>query len=210
MRIVALSDLHGHLPEIPPCDLLLIAGDICPDIIDRVPVYLEPERQARWFDKCFRPWLAAAPARYRVATWGNHDWCGEVCDFTADGPGSASLSLTRLVLLNDEKVRVQELTVWGSPWSRTFGEWAFMRSPSELEAIYARIPAGIDILMSHQPPYGYGDVPGSESGREEHAGSKELLATIERVRPKLVVCGHIHEGYGRYEHDGIPILNVSV
>jgi Icc-related predicted phosphoesterase len=41
-------------------------------------------------------------------------------------------------------------------------------------------------------------------------GSRELLATIDRVRPKIVVSGHIHEGYGQFERNSTRIYNVSV
>lgn len=103
------------------------------------------------------------------------------------------------------------VTIWATPWSNQFMNWAFMKAPRELEAVYAEIPVGIDILVSHQPPYGYGDrYFDVRSGKVDHLGSQELLATINRVKPKLVICGHVHDGYGRYEHHGIPIYNVSI
>lgn len=221
MRIVALSDQHGFLPDIPSCDLLIVAGDICPDRFRPFVAKFAPDQQARWFDLKIRPWLAASPATYKVLTWGNHDWCGQACDFSADAAGTAPT--TRLQILVDEATRIPAgaansneavatpLTIWATPWSNQFMDWAFMKRPADLARVYAAIPAGIDILVSHQPPYGYGDRSFDDpSGKVEHLGSPELLAAIERVRPKLVICGHIHEGHGRYEHDGIPIYNVSV
>lgn len=216
MRIVALSDQHGHLPEIPSCDLLIVAGDVCPDRFGPFLAMHDPDQQKSWFDRNVRPWLAKAPATYKILTWGNHDWCGQLCSFRSDSPAEASL--TQLHILLDEVTTVPsseeaggDVSVWATPWSNPFMRWAFMKPPGELEAVYAQIPEGIDILVSHQPPYGFGDRSfNMGSGRVDHLGSRELLEALHRVRPKLVICGHIHDGYGRTEYDGIQICNVSV
>jgi Calcineurin-like phosphoesterase len=213
MRIVAISDLHGHLPHIPPCDLLIIAGDVCPDRFGPFLALHDPESQKAWFDQHIRPWLATSPATHKLLTWGNHDWCGQVCNFGS--AVSAQASSTDLQILVDEGTTIPHaggaVSIWATPWSNKFMLWAFMKHPSQLAATYAAIPAGIDVLVSHQPPLYYGDrVSNGRAGRMAHVGSRELLAAIERVRPKLVICGHIHSGYGPYEHQGIPIYNVSV
>jgi hypothetical protein len=219
MRIVALSDQHGFLPDVPPCDLLIVAGDICPDRFGSFTAEVAPDLQARWFDAKVRPWIDAALATHKIATWGNHDWCGQACDFSRDAPTAAAT--TKLQILVDEATDVPvsapagavvpPISVWATPWSNQFMDWAFMKEPARLANVYDEIPVGIDILVSHQPPYGYGDQsPDHASGRMRHLGSRQLLAAIERVRPKLVICGHIHEGYGRYDHGGVRIYNVSV
>jgi hypothetical protein len=216
MRIVALSDQHGYLPEIPPCDLLIIAGDVCPDRFGPFVAKQNPDQQKSWFDRNVRPWLAKAPATHKVLTWDNHDWCGQGCSFRHDSPAEALT--TGLQILVDEGTRVPapvagdpSVYVWATPWSNQFMNWAFMKPAPDLETVYAEIPEGIDILISHQPPHGYGDrYCDVDSGKIEHLGSHELLAAIGRCRPKIVICGHIHDGYGQSEYAGIPIYNVSV
>lgn len=51
MRIVALSDQHGFLPEIPPCDLAIVAGDVCPDRFGPFMAAHDPHQQQAWFDR---------------------------------------------------------------------------------------------------------------------------------------------------------------
>lgn len=213
MRIVALSDQHGFLPDIPPCDLLIVAGDVCPDRMGRLWADRHPLAQKGWFDNIARPWLAAAPATHKLLTWGNHDWCGQACSFH-DAAADAT-SDDAFHILVDEAIEIPDgrggrVKIWCSPWSNQFGGWAFMQSPREIERIYDAIPGDIDILVSHQPPYGYGDHVERPWGGIEHAGSRELLATIRRVKPKLVICGHIHPGYGRYECESTAVHNVAV
>ncbi len=216
MRIVALSDQHGFLPDVPPCDLLIVAGDVCPDWIGKADAEREPARQKDWFDEHARRWLAAAPAAHRILTWGNHDWCGQACDFGADSPENAPSCALQIVVDCSSWVPStgdsgRSISVWATPWSRLFMNWAFMKPETGLAEVYEAIPAGIDILVTHQPPYGYGDrVTNARPGEEEHLGSHELLSAIERIKPRLVICGHIHSGHGYFEHAGIPIYNVSV
>jgi Icc-related predicted phosphoesterase len=211
MRIVALSDQHGHLPEIPQCDLLIIAGDVCPDRIGPFSAVHAPEQQKSWFDRQVRPWLAVAPATHKVLTWGNHDWCGQLCSFRGDSPTPS----TTTQILVDEGTTVSTgegaISIWATPWSNRFMHWAFMKAPEALEAVYAEIPMKVDVLVSHQPPYGFGDrAVDVYAGKARHLGSRELLAAIERARPRVVICGHIHSGHGRSEYHGVPIYNVSL
>ena len=48
------------------------------------------------------------------------------------------------------------------------------------------------MLVVHSPPLGHVDT-GSDG---EHLGSEAILEAIERKRPQLAVCGHIHDAWG--------------
>ena len=77
LKVCCVSDLHGRLPKIPECDVLVIAGDVAPDSkwFGRVPVSLYAEEQRDWFDAKFREWeTSVVKAPFILAIPGNHDW----------------------------------------------------------------------------------------------------------------------------------------
>ena len=205
MVISAVSDLHGHLPDIKRCDLLLIAGDILP-----LDVQSDAARSLAWLRGEFATWLDRIPAEHVIGIAGNHDFLMERRELIPDD--------LRWTYLQDEETTVAGLRVYGTPWTPTYGLWAFEAMPAELQSIYDRIPEGIDIVLSHGPPYGQGDrAPRLRSapdagGPWEHVGSPELLAAILRIRPRLVIYGHIHEdgGWNRRLTGQTTLMNVSI
>lgn len=69
-----------------------------------------------------------------------------------------------------------------------------------------KIPKDTQILITHTPPLGHGDLVCSGI----RAGCVELLQTVQkRVKPKYHIFGHIHEGYGVSSDGKIIFINAS-
>lgn len=72
----------------------------------------------------------------------------------------------------------------------------------------------LDILVCHQPPYGYLDETNHSSApkgwKGKHAGSKVILDYIKKYQPKYVFCGHIHEAEGKTKIEKTEVYNLGV
>jgi Icc-related predicted phosphoesterase len=68
----------------------------------------------------------------------------------------------------------------------------------------------LDILICHQPPYGFLDKVTWKDFLGKHAGSKTILNYIKKYQPKYVFCGHIHEGEGKVKIGKTEVYNLGV
>lgn len=192
MKVCCLSDLHGNLPDVPDCDILLLAGDYCHN-----------HRDLFWYNKNFRVWLSDLSERMVVfGVAGNHDFYFE------RHPDHAATFPWRY--LQDGSVEESRgLRIYGSPWQPRFHDWAFNLDEHELAKKWADIPDDTDILILHGPPHGIGDLARDERGMPVHVGSPSLAKRIEEIRTRLVVFGHIHAGYGVYKSGRTTYVNAS-
>lgn len=198
-RVYATSDLHGDLSvDIPPCDVLIVAGDVCP-VVDHALA-----RQLTWLDGPFREWLLQVPAARIIGIAGNHDfvfekWPLEV--LTLDLPWT---------YLQDTGTSFEGLRFWGTPWVPNLSRWAFHAMDHILDEKLALVPSDTDIVISHGPPHRYRDLTVPRFGGV-NAGFPGANDMLNRVKPHAFVCGHIHEAYGVAHHrNGVTdIFNVS-
>lgn len=188
ITVVCISDTHNTQPDVPDGDVLLHAGDLT-----KGGSFEELQDQLSW--------LQALPHRYKVVIAGNHDllldpgFVAKFPDRIYEEPGTSRSDLNwgDIIYLNNTSKRLdflgrRSLNIFGSPLTVQCGTWAFQYPP--IRSVWAgTVPDETDILLTHQPPKGHLDQQGK--------GCPQLLKEIWRVRPRLVVFGHIHEGHGR-------------
>lgn len=203
MRVCAISDLHcqpGDVPDpgaLPRCDLLVVAGDLT--MRGTVP---DVEAWVAWAQG------AAEQTGCRTLLWirGNHDhWIGQPAALRGLPECAWEIPEQRAIRV-EGRGRDRPLWVWGSSAScwipeplyaaperlRSWHGWAWRHERSE---IWAGIPAGLDLLITHSPPAGVLDRV--EEGHS--AGDPELSRALcaPGHPPRAHVFGHIHEAGGQ-------------
>jgi Icc-related predicted phosphoesterase len=189
MRIVLISDTHGLHRElaVPAGDLLIHAGDITTNS--------KPD----WMYRHFDIWLGELPHRHKIVIPGNND-------YLLEDPKERKV-ITNAIMLVDSGVEIEGLKIWGSPVTPLYGG-AFGKSrPEDREKLWASIPEGLDILVTHTPPFAILDHSLPSGPRE---GCPYLFAEVFRARPRLHVFGHIHAGYGTLRTDDTVFVNASL
>ena len=191
IKICATSDLHGYLPEIDKCDLVLICGDIVSLRSQRYPKSCK-----KWYTGVFQPWIDSLPCDKVLFIPGNHEVGVEGHDDEYKklfGPYKKATILIHepYEYLSDDGTFYK---IFGTPYCKVFGNWAYMRPNSDLKEKFSEIPEGLDILLTHDVAYGYADQSLQDIGygTDTHFGTVELRDAILEKKPKYHFSGHIH------------------
>ncbi len=121
---------------------------------------------------------------------------------------AASSGWAQAQVLHGSGVTVDGVEFWGLGGGvpvTPFGSWSVDFTEEQAEDLLAGCPGGA-VLVSHSPPKGAVDV----SSRGTSLGSVAVRRAIEKKRPALVVCGHIHQSAGRTATIGeVPVVNAG-
>lgn len=223
-RVVCMSDTHSltsHIKfEIPDGDIFIHAGDFT-------------KCGLRSEVRDFNRWLSTLPHKYKIVVAGNHELSfdttfthpfeknvnkaeivpclgmarSKICEAVQSSTEGVRSELTACTYLEDSTCEILGLKIYGTPWQPEFCNWAFNlpRGGPCLDK-WDGIPSDTDILITHSPPLGHGDL----TCTGVRAGCVDLLQTVQqRVHPRYHVFGHIHEGYGVSTDGKVIYVNAS-
>ena len=231
MKIVAISDIHGTLPELQPCDVVVICGDIIPLNIQK-----NYEASLAWLSGPFQSWALNLDCKKVIFIAGNHDFVfeamrnGEVhtCEqhiigisphsklyFTPERICDTLFQMDncydpKLIYLCNGSYRYQGVKFYGTPWCPSLSNWAFYGDSKQLLKEFNKIDFDTDVLITHCPPkYGLqGVVLENNWNYMSDFGCVELQQVLDELfadRDMWVLSGHIHSG----KHDVEKFNNIK-
>jgi Icc-related predicted phosphoesterase len=132
---------------------------------------------------------------------GNHDE-----NYEFDPPGGG-------ICIDDKVYKFKGLSIMGLGGCLPYKDGKYMYTEREMRSRARKlsIPAhikGVDILVTHAPAKGYGDLEDYP-----HNGYETFNRIMDKYKPQYMLHGHVHTSYGRiqreHEHpSGTKIVNV--
>jgi Icc-related predicted phosphoesterase len=176
MKLLAFSDLHRDLGQAAKLVEMSAEADVVIGAGDFASVH----------EGLGETIAALAPIETpTVLVPGNNE--------TEEALREAATEWRTATVLHGETVTIEGAEFFGlgagvpvTPW-----DWSFDLDDAAAGAMMGNCPEGA-ILVLHSPPKGHCD----SNGGGDHFGSPALLEGIEEKRPRIAVCGHIHESWG--------------
>lgn len=190
MRILAFSDLHRDLEQgaklvemSAEADIVIGAGDFASvheGLVETIAALSAIEKPT-------------------VLVPGNNE--------TADALRGAAAGWSTATVLHGEGTTIDGVEFFGlgagipvTPW-----DWSFDLDDEAATKMLTDCPEDA-VLVLHSPPKDHCD----SAGGGGNFGSPALLQAIEAKRPRLAVCGHIHESWGCESQVGpTPVRNLG-
>lgn len=190
MKLLAFSDLHRDLGQVATLVEMSADADVVIGAGDFASVHEGLEETISALAGIETP---------TVLVPGNNE--------TEEALRAASAGWIAATVLHGEGATIEGAEFFGlgagvpvTPW-----DWSFDLDEETAAEMLAPCPRDA-ILVLHSPPRGHCD--SNDAGM--HFGSEALLGAIEEKRPRVAVCGHIHESWGCESQVGeTPVHNLG-
>lgn len=189
MKLLAFSDLHRDDRQAQKLAALADQADVVVGAGDFASVRLGINKAIEPLKRIEKP-IILVP--------GNNESESELAEACEGWAGAT--------LLHGDGTEIDGMTFFGLGGGVpvTPFPWSFDLTEREADEMLRGCPEGC-VLVVHSPPKGYVD---EAHGR--HMGSDAILTAIETKRPRLAVCGHIHESWGSEATIGrTPVVNLG-
>jgi uncharacterized protein len=177
MRLLAFSDLHVDLDQAEKLVESSADADVVVGVGDFASVHSGLTETIAALSAITTPTIVVP---------GNNE--------TEDELRDACSSWASAVVLHGQGTDIDGVSFFGlgagvpvTPW-----DWSFDLTEEEAAQRLAACPEGC-VLAVHSPPRGHVDV----SSDGNHLGSVAVLDAVVSKRPRLALCGHIHEAWGK-------------